>query len=236
MILNLNEINNFSRCPRYFRYISNMPVTTSRYADIVNYTIKKAYNLTTESGFRIETRRIVSLVDKQVFKDVDVENKKDFTYNRSLSEKILLITQKWNEKFYSKEETGGYTDITIEKFIGTHHTIQDTLPIVLPLDIPVITIIEEQSYTKTQLVNNIKYRGYAWLLFSSLNCDEICIRHISIGDLAGFVVNEFTINKKMNQNVENIILQIAESINSGIDYPARSMQCESCYFKWKCKY
>lgn len=237
MRINLTQISRFSKCPRYFHYLENsLTIPISKSLTIASLVIKKAYNIALESGHLVDYRRIVGWVDTEVFRNVDVGNKESFKAARSLSEYILNFIQIWRESIYVIDKIGGYSDLTLNISIGNRHFIEGKIPIILPLDIPVITYIDNIDLTDTKMYNDIKARGLAWMVSKFLSVDKITLRHLQMKPRGGFNVNEIHLNKKKNDATGELLSQLVESINCDINYPSITEQCLTCAFRKRCKF
>lgn len=236
MLVNLNQIARFSKCPRFFRFMENVIIPSpDKRISIATLAIKKAYNIATESGHLADHRRVMGWVDTEVFRKIDIEDQEAFSRARVSSEQILTFIQSWREAFYSVELIGGYTDIISEVPMKDGCMVKDILPIIIPSDVPIVIYIDDVETTDAKMYNDIRARGLGWMLSKSLSCPETIVRHLCFKPRGGFGLNEIFINKDSNDRIEESILELVGSIRFNIDYPSVTEQCLNCAFKRRCK-
>lgn len=182
---------------------------------------------------KTDWRRIVGWVDREVFKDVDVLDNKQFEDARRRAEHILLPLQKWYKDIYRKTDKLHFVDIPFEVTIASHQ-ITDSPDLISLEDRPVITLVEDIVSNEIQLYNSIRVRGLGWLVCKLLKIEKVTINHLAIGPKGFLDSTVITCDKKTNERVESVILSIADSMSRGIYYPSKTAMCDSCIFRKGC--
>lgn len=235
MRIPLSYIAKYSQCPRRFFYLkSALPTPEDRRLAIAKSVINKAYNSLTETNHLVDWRRIIGWVDTQVFKGINISNEEAFKAARITAEQILSFLQSWYHTIYVKENSGVFTDLNTQAQVD-NHTIVAQIPIVRATYPPSITYIDDRLPSFAKMYNDIKARGLAWALSSTVDAVNIEVQHIVMKPKGGFDIEEITVDKDGNQRARAVISQLADSISRGIDYPSVTQQCYECAFRRKCQ-
>ena len=234
MWISLRDITLFSRCPSYFKFFSSIQTPKdSKYLAIIKRVIKKAYIRRTEYLKKAEWRVITSWIDKEVFKDIDVTDKKAFQSARKLAELIFVFIDKWYTQDYLRGVSESFVDIPFRYEYGSN--LIYSVASVLQLDkTPVITYIDEKKTDDAKMYNDLEIRGLAWLALEELKLSRIKMRHIFVGPASGIEFNTITVHRYQNENVKKIVKQVATLISKGYDYPSFTAMCGMCQFKKRC--
>jgi hypothetical protein len=234
--ITLENIYSFSLCPRYYKYSKQSLYPRSKRLSIVDKVIRRAYARQIEYGRQSQWKSIVGWIDKEVFKDVDINNEQSFFSARKLSENILVFIQKWYQFDYLRNDNPSYIDIPVSYDFGSN-VVVDTIPIVqIKQDTPFITYIDELEYDNLKIYNNIRAMGWACTLLDELDINEIHIRHLFIGPNSGISSEPAVIKRDACSRVKETIRQIAISIRADITYPSYTEMCKTCEFKRRCRF
>lgn len=238
MILSVEDIKAFSQCPRYFRLLKNedrILLSSSLQHSIIESVIKKAYLQITETGIRMDWRRILGLVDAYVFSKVDIQYKDQVKHARIMVENILASLQKWYMTIYSFTILDTFIDIPLKAALN-FHTITGTIPLIQSdKDGPVVIVIEHTISNARELYNDLAMRSLAWLVYQELDCNIIKCTALGIGVKGSNNIVSMILDKDDQKHTGDILSQITKSISNGIDYPSYTSHCETCIFNRRCK-
>lgn len=231
----LNQIKEFSQCPRYYhnRLSKNDDLISSQLT-LFNFILKRCHMQATETGYRAKWRSIVGWVDSQIFKDVDIDNTEMYEQAKKNSEYALIGLQKWYERYYLEENYETYVDIDLWQEAGDHY-VGDRLPLVQVTDPPIITLIQDVSMIPTEIYNDIRLQGLAYLAFRTLRCDSVKLRLVILGPKGGVEIIEQILEIESGKRAWKSIKQVARLIVQGVDYASRTEKCKSCSFLRRCK-
>lgn len=232
----LYNIKIFSECPAYYKFMQDVyrkNISSNLYT--IQSVMKKCYAVTLETSFKVTWRRIVGYVDELVFKDVDIQDDKSFEAAKTIAEHHLAFLRRWYEDIYMIENVLGYSNLKIEQPIGSN-IIEDELFIIkLSEDKPIIMILDDVARTDTQLYNDISIRGLSWLVYKTLDCDEVGIEYMSIGKQGGFTLSKLSIDKVSQKRTQKVLYQLVRSMAAGVNYPSVTQKCNECPFRRKCR-
>lgn len=230
------DIAYFSKCPKFFDFSKTKILPSSSFClSIIEKVIKRAYIKRTDYEKKTEWRTIVGWIDKEVFRNVDVENEEAFDAGRKLSENILTFVQKWYEFDYIRDTAASYVNVPVVYDFVTS-IVYGNVPILqIDGDIPTIIYIDELEHDNFKIYNNIVAMAWACMLLEELDIDEIRVSHLSVGPDAGIKRNPVTVKKTKCGKVRSIIKQIAFSIEAGIYYPSFTAECNFCPFRQNCR-
>ena len=235
MRVSLPSLRAFSECPRYYymlQEVCDSPI--SKRVSIVISTIKKCYLLAMETGFRASWKSIIGWVDRDVFKDVDISNEESFNAAKMLSEQILNAIHAWYHTLYMKENSHTYIDIDLQAQLEDCMIFDriDVIQLTSPIQ---VTLFSETSFNVGKMYNDIVVRGRAWLVAKHLDCEDVVVRMVGIGQRGGFSFETLRLGTRDHASLSNSFLQIYTSIKHGINYPSRTEACSSCSFNRRCK-
>ena len=231
MRLHLQNLKSFSNCPAYYCFSKDKQVLIPRRRVVIESIIKKCYMQATETGHRTSWRTIVGWVDREIFKDIEIQDDESFRAAKSFSENVLLSVQKWY-KFYLEENFENYIDIDLYQEIGDC-IVYGTAPVIHVGKEIILTVFNDLGITRLELYNDLEVRGLVSMLSNSLDGSEIQVRCLAIGPQGGFDIIEFIINQ--SNRVEQVLKQLCRSLRAGHNYPSRNVQCKSCEYIRKCK-
>ena len=234
MRISFDDIKTFSLCPRYLKYSKSSIQTQSRKLSIINKTIRKAYARQAEYNRPSQWKSVIGWMDKEVYKDADMDNEDSFFAAHKLAEDILVFIQKWYEFDYLRNEYPTYIDLPVSYDFGSN-IVYGEIPIVQILENkPIIKYIDEFEYDNLRIYNDIKIMGWASMLLEMLDIPEVGVRHIFVGPKSGISSEPATIKKNLCPRIKETIREIATSIRAGISYPSYTEMCYTCPFKRKC--
>jgi hypothetical protein len=235
LILTFDDISSFSKCPLYRekskKYLFPKPLRLS----IVEKVIRKAYIRRTEYEKKAEWKVILSWVDREVFKDVDVSNDEALEAGRKLSESILIFIQKWYQFDYLRTDAPSYPDVPIFYDFG-RVLVKGKIPLLTIGDIPLITYIDETDIDNLEVYRDIKVMAWACALIEQLEVEAVNVRYISIGERSALSEQPATIKKDKCPHVRKIVEQIAASIDAKVCYPSFTAECMTCSFRRGCRF
>ena len=234
MRLTLDDISSFSRCPRYYQNLKGYIFPKSRRQSIIEKVIRRAYTRRTEYEKKSEWKSVIGWIDREVFRDVDVENEESFRAARGLSESILVFIQKWYEFDYIRNTDPSYLDVPVT-YDFVSHIVVGTIPLVHVQETPVITYIDELDYDSLKIYNDIKVMGWAGMLTDQLGLDQVKVRHLVIGPKSGLSSTPAIIKKDSCKAIKETIKEIAYSIAAGVSYPSYTEACGTCPFRKGCR-
>jgi len=231
----LSDIRTVSQCPAYYSFLKQAhkkPVSVQ--ANITESVIKRAYVNAATTGFRLEWKSIITQVDKEVFKDIDMADDDDRMRGTKTSEHILGFLRQWYHRMYLAEEAVGYADISLTAEVDGY-VITATAPIVKLAKGPGIMRISDVVYNKGQLYNDIGMRGLLWFASEALNCKSIAGQHLAIGVQGGIDLSEIQVGNDAHKRTKKAVLQALSLIEAGIDFPSVTEKCNTCPFKRRCR-
>ena len=234
MMESLNRIKTFSECPRRYtlRYTDS---STTKNIRIVESIIKEAYLQMTETGFKMDWRKLLSLVDSKIFSDIDIANTIQLEKSKLEAEYILSSLSKWYNDIYLESNIEVFVNIFMKTAIN-RQTVCGTIPIVqLSGECPIITTVSSNDTNTVKLFNNFVVRGMAWLVQKELECDAIKCTNLGIGTKGSLDVVSIYIAKEDYLRTEDLIFQLVGLMASGVDYPSFSERCNNCEYNKKCK-
>jgi hypothetical protein len=234
MRLTLDEVANFSKCPRYYQNLKGYVLPKSRRLSIIEKVMRRAYTRRTEYEKKSEWKSITGWIDREVFKDVDIDDEESFQAARKFSESILTFVQKWYEFDYIRSTVPSYIDIPVG-YDFVSHIVVGEIPLIHVHETPMITYIDELDYDSLKIYNNIKVMSWACLLMEQLNIDQIKVRHLFVGPKSGFTWDPATIKRNKCPTTKETVKEIAYSIAAGISYPSYTDMCNGCQFYRRCK-
>ena len=236
MMIPIEHIKAFSECPRYYHFLQTEegPPIPFRHA-LLESIIKEATLQAMETGFRMDWKRVVTLVDAEVFADVKVDQPGTYDHARLLAEHILTGVRTWYYDLYLRSNLETFVDVPLKKIIAKH-TVHGSAPLIqIGGEVPVITMVFDLGISNHQLYNDLLVRGLAWLVQQELGCEAVKCQGLGIGIKGGLDMTEIYISKEDHLRTEQIIHQIVGMIVTGIDYPSVTNQCQSCMNNLRCK-
>jgi hypothetical protein len=236
MMIPLEQIKAFSECPRYYHFVrDNEPAPVPFRHSVIENIIKEAHLQAIETGYRMDWKRVLTLVDAQVFEEVDVSDPEKFEHAKKLAGYILDSISKWYYGLYLKSSVETYIDIPL-KTVVNKQTVHGVIPsIQLGGEIPVITVVSDLGTNTVKLYNDLLVRGMAWLVQCELGCEAVKVIGLGIGQHGALDIVPVHIAKEDHLRTEVIIHQVVSLIVSGIDYPAVTEKCTSCPYTGRCK-
>jgi CRISPR/Cas system-associated exonuclease Cas4 (RecB family) len=232
--LSLDDIYTFSLCPRFYRYVQTYVQPKSKKVSIIEKIMRRAYTRRTEYEKKSEWKSVLGWIDKEVFKNVDIDNTESFLAARKMSENILIFIQKWYEQDYIRSSGASYIDVRVAYDFGTN-VVVGYIPIVEAKQIPLITYVDDIEYDPLKIYNNIKVMAWASMLLEELDIEEVKIRHLIVGEKSGFSFEPATIKNNKASTIKQTVREIAASIAAGVSYPSYTEMCRSCQFRKSCR-
>lgn len=234
MKIPVEDIESFSRCPRYHWFLKEInKKPTSTRVSVIASIVKKCYLKESETHYKADWRTVVGWVDKMIFQRIDVTDKAKFSASKSLAESILVPLQSWYYSRYIPNEYMGLPDVPMEAMAG-HHLIHGTAHVVKLGEFPTLIYIGDVVSTKLQMYNDIGLRTMLWLLSSILDTDIVAGEHMVIGKKSGIDIEIVKVNKLSHERTRIAVSNIADQIAAKVDYPSITPMCNSCEFKDSC--
>lgn len=235
MRVQLNEIKDFSQCPKYynFRRTENKSPRSFHQA-LFEFVLKNCHVQASETGYRAQWRTVVGWVDSQVFADIDVENEEQYEQAKKNSEYALVALQKWYEQYYLEEHYESYVDIDLWGEAGDHY-VGGRIPLIQVAEPPILTIVQETSVTPFEVYNDLMIRGLTCLLVGTVDYEEVMARVMCLGPRGGLDVVEQIFDADSNRRCWDTIKDVAQTISQGVNWVSRTEQCKSCSFFRRCR-
>ena len=236
MIIPIEHIKSFTECPRYYRLsLDVVPALIPFRHSVIESVIKEAYLQAIETGFRMDWKRVIHLVDAQIFKGVDIEDPEKYENGKQLATHILESLQKWYHTLYLESNMETYVDIPM-KTVVSKHTVHGIIPMLqLCKEVPIITTISDLSMNQSRLYNNLSIRALAWLVQKELNCEAVKINGLGIGARGALDMVQIWIGQEDHKRVDTTIEQVVRLIAAGVNYPSVTEKCNTCAFMGGCK-
>ena len=232
MKLNLQELELFSQCPRYYWEKKISPVRDRQFA-IITHVIKKCYITATETQFKATWRTVVGWVDALVFKNISLDNDEAFQSAKSVSEYALIALQSWYHSYYLEENLNVFTDLDLG--LEDRYYFYDKID-AIQLSNPVrLIVFTREDITPRSIKNNLRNRGQCVLVSSNLDCKDLMLRVHSIKERGGFTTFEKPIDTLDNNRVQKIMVSIGQSIERKVNYPSRISACNQCQLDRRCR-
>jgi len=233
--LSLRNLKTFSKCPAAYCFSLNedAPLVTEQ-ERIISKVISKAVLQIMETTYRIDWRGIVGWVDKEIFNEVDVYCKEQYTAAKKNSEHILVALAVWYNKVYLEWDTEAFVDVPLG--VETSGIFVQGVASVISLSDPVVCVhIGKDLYeTKKEYTRDIEVRGLAWLASERLNCSEITMQCLSLGKRGRMDVNAIRFDAGSLERTAAYIDNMCKIIKKKYFYPSISHQCISCKYYNKC--
>tara|TARA_Y100000310_G_C20574754_1_gene759877 strand:- start:342 stop:1055 length:714 start_codon:yes stop_codon:yes gene_type:complete len=233
--LNLKQLKTFSKCPvAYCFSLKEDSVSTTEQERIISNIIAKAILQVMETSYRADWRRIVGWVDKEVFNNTNVYCKEQYDIAKKNSEHILMALGVWYERVYLQWSTEAFVNVPL----GVETSgifIQGTAPVINLRNPIVCTHIDKNPYcTKKEYQSDIEVRGLAWLVSEHLNCDEVTMQCLSIGNRGKMDINVIKFDTDSLRRTATYIDNMCRIIKKKYFYPSVSHECISCKYYSKC--
>ena len=234
MLIPLEDVRTFSTCPAYYHFALEQPLVlpTNRRISILQAVVQKMY-LHQMGGTKPEQRKIIGWVDKEVFKDIAVDNEEEMARGLALSESVLRPLRNWYERHFLKEHTHGYANLEVEHTSGGHQ-VTHTVPLVKATEPPTVLMVGDAVQSRFQLYNNVLARGSAWLVARKLQEPVVKLEYLYIGPRDHIEVIELECTEELNSRAEKMIFQIADQVAAGVNYPSYTPMCNGCPYRKEC--
>ena len=236
LILSFSDLKLFSKCPRLYRRRNELIVPPpSQLFSVCTRIIKQAYIRATETGHLASWKQIIGWVDERIFKNVDISNQEAYEAAQKIAEHILFALQKWYEQHYLVDKDESYIDLRLDIEMD-RHLFRDSIDIIqLANPIKILSFTQNDiSYMKAY--NDIVTRGKVWAVAHNLGCDEVLVKVCRISKQKGeFAVLDVLLHQREHQRIKQVSLELAKGIQSGLSYPVRSLECERCPLRTKCR-
>lgn len=237
--VSLEDLKTFSKCPAYYSYTTNtlIPITKkNKDISLCENVMKKAYIRAMETSFKAKWKDIINWTDQSLFSSTDFSK----GMNEEISKKIakskesLNFLRIWYNDLYLKQDIG-YPSIKIEENIN-HIYVYDEIPFtVLSSDQVFLLSIGEIDKNIFDLVNDIRLRGQASLIYNKLGIEKISILYIKYTTSNSLNKKEVILNKEDNIKMNNHLFSLVQGLKTKSIYPSVSKQCNQCIFKRRCK-
>lgn len=235
MRLNLKQLKTFSRCPTAFVFsLKEKEELVTEQERIVSNVIAKSILQIMETSFRADWRKIVGWVDKEVFSGTNVYCKEQYDAAKKNSEYILMALGAWYEQIYLQWSTEAFVSVPLG--VETSGIFIEGKASVINLRNPIIcTHIDKNMYcTKKEYQNDMEIRGLAWLVSEHLNCSEVTMQCLSLGNRGKMDINIIKFDASSLKRTATYIDNMCRIIKKKYFYPSVSHECISCKYYSKC--
>jgi hypothetical protein len=237
MRITLNKIALYQACPYRYKLLSSKKLLKDKKPTIlpIEKIIAQLLIQNTKTLHRATWQKVVSLVDKEVFKDIDILDKSIYEESRKKAEKLLLKLRPWYKTVYLKKDIFGYYRFPINYEIS-NSVITDDIPLfyIEGSDIYICNIIDNLSYSGQKIDSDYLTLARAALLSDIIDSERIAITYYIFGPDGGFNIYSRFIKKKN-------ILAILDSLSSYVQlieqnrYPLSiSSECRKCPVRRSC--
>lgn len=236
MKITATQISEFAYCPAYFTFNTQSPVTIkpeTKKLFIIQEVIKKSYLRIMQDKRKPNWKMIMGWVDKAIFKDIDMYDSGQYDNGIKLAESVLHLLNQWYIKEFKNHNEEGYADFEITTQLGTFF-MNGHIPLLRVSDPPTLMIISNKVVNTLDILYNIQYRVWMWIICKELNLSNMNLEVLNFSDNGIFKVHYFSFTQKMLLRTEEIIKQIATSIKIGINYASRKAECIECPFYKDC--
>lgn len=234
MKLNLKQIKYASQCFRRFHNLNSEWVDErSEKARIAERVIQKCQNRAVETNFKPHWQTVVGWVDREVFKNVDVNNTEEWEAGRICSEQLLSFLNNWYKQSLLPQQVLAYSGLTLSINVAGVE-IESTIPVIKITDPPIIFTVSNIDTTGWQLYNDIEVRGQQLLVARALEVDSVCYQRLTMGPRGGVEDKLIYASDKELNRAEKAVSDIARAIRQGANYPIVSERCDKCQFKRRC--
>jgi len=233
--LNLRQLKTFSRCPTAFCFdLKEEEVLVTEQERIISNVIAKAILQIMETSYRVDWRKIVGWVDKEVFSKTNVYCKEQYDAAKKNSEYILMALGVWYEQIYLQWSTEAFVNVPLG--VETSGVFIESKASVINLRNPIIcTQINKNLYcTKKEYQSDIEIRGLAWLVSEHLNCSEVTMQCLSLGNRGKMDINIIKFDSDSLRRTATYIDNMCRIIKKKYFYPSVSHECISCKYYSKC--
>ncbi len=236
MKINLKQLKTFSKCPMAFclSLKGNKEPEITEQERIIGSVISKGILQIMETSYRADWRKIVSWVDKEVFKNCNIYCSEQYSIAKKSSEYILLAMGAWYDQIYLQWSTEAFTNVPLG--VETAGIFVEGRAPVINLRNPIVcTQINTNAYgTKKEHFNDIETRALAWLVSEHLNCTEVTMQCLSIGKRGKLDINIIKYDKNSLIKTGRYINNICRIIKRKLYYPSITNECIECKFYEKC--
>lgn len=206
----------------------------NRSIQIIDEVMRKSYSQALDTTFKPNWKRVLAWVDKRVYQDVDMNDTESFGKAKITCEYILLFLNRWYKEILLPENVLAYSGLTLEGMVSGS-MISSQIPIIKLQEKPIILSVSDVVCQDWQLYNDIEARIQAWLVSSSLECDDVVYHRLTMGPKGGFNQNMIELNKKDHLRTKDMVSQVVRALNQGADFPSVSRQCLECQFHRRCR-
>lgn len=234
MRVNLNDIKAMAECPAYYQFLKKSvrkPISKQVYT--AESTIKMCYRQASKTLHKCTWRRIITHVDREVFRDVDISNKEEVDIARKTSEHVLIFLRRWYHEIYLPESGLGYVDLPVASQLG-NHIVWTTIPIIKLTEKPVIVYIDNIVTSTPQMYNDLSLRSLLWLTMNALDNEIVGVEHLTIKSSGGFQSTYLELNRGDSARVTKALKQILSMIERNYSFPSVTEKCTNCSFQRGC--
>jgi len=233
--IDLKQLKTFSRCPLAFCLDQkNKEDLTTEQERIVSNVISKGILQVMETSYRADWRKIVSWVDREVFKNCNIYCSEQYSAAKKTSEYILMAIGAWYDQIYLQWSTEAFTNVPLG--VETSGIFVEGKAAVINLRNPIVcTQINTNVYaTKKEHFNDIETRGLAWLVSEHLKCEEVTMQCLSLGKRGKLDINIVKYDRSSLNKTSRYIDNMCRIIKRKLYYPSITENCTSCKFYEKC--
>jgi hypothetical protein len=232
--LDLNQLDIFTKCPMAFCYPKkNKDPLRTEQQRIFNLIVTRSVLQVMETSHRVDWKRIIGWVDKEIFKNVDVFDKDQYNVASKNSEHILLSLSIWYEQLYLQWTAESFVNVPL----GTEKAgiFLEAKASVISLKNPIVctNITSKVFSTKRECFEDITVKAKAWLISEHLRCDEVSMQCLSLGKRGGLEITRVDYNAKDLKSIALHINNICRIIKQKLFYPSGNCDYVDCGYHCK---
>lgn len=238
MKITLPHLLAFSKCPKKYAFDKQTGIQISSPTDfnssIVKNIIKRTYVTDTKDSKIRTWDSIKNELNKQCYKNIDINNKQQFqlAYKKSIA--ILDILYHWYHKYYINNSTDAFVNFPLEVELSNGIIISHTFDLLLldPTKQVIPVMFNDYGWDPSTLSNNLYVKAQFWLLQKAADLTPKQLYYWTPKMYA--FETKIIYNKSNLQNLDRYINFIASGIKYEIAYPAVNEQCTVCPYRDIC--
>jgi hypothetical protein len=234
VIISIQNIVDFSICPRYYSFLKkSVQIPSSKRLELFSHVVKKCYIRRTEYSKKADWRVVMSWVDREVFRNVDITDFEALQSARKLSESILMPLQNWYISEYEGVTSDSFVDVPI-LYELKGGCIRDSIPVLIMNKVPTLLSCREDDEVGYFLHRDLSTMSRAWLAMELFDLQKIEVRNIFLGTRSSVATRTSVLTYKACQKTKRYVESIAACLFAGIDYPSQCIMCDECQFRQQC--
>lgn len=236
MILTLDQVKRYSKCPRQFSFVESAGDIFSKpnpETQIAKTLIKQSYTNRSQHGYDPQWETIKTRINKHYFSSIDVSNKDIFQYTYKKSVAMMGVMHYWYYKVFLNDTRHGVANVPMSVDVS-NSTINISIDAIL-IDNkygPVPLIFNDDGQEAIELHNDIKFKSMLWMIWKNTGMVPKTVEFATV--TTDSVKYQRIWNKTPMQTIEKYINFIVRGIENKIFYPSVNSQCNHCAFKQIC--